>query len=469
MINSPLGPVSIFLGKLIGGLGFVFLLLILSLPAAAACYTMGGLDFYGQFLPLYILFLVIALEYTALGLVVSVSAQTPESAVRTVYIFVFILTLVPEIAYHFLHDFVAGPQAIFLSSGLEWIRSLSPLPPVMEILGNTTASTVSAAAGSDMAHKAIITSLVIAVVLALSTISRLNTKLLDRSRAAGKITDDRSQSVRVLRRLMYLWFFDPQRRSSLIGSWTNPVMVKEMRSRKFGRMGWLIRLAAAALVVSLALMLAVSSHKISATTNIGAVVVLLQMGLIILITPTLACGLISGERESNGWPLLQMTPLSAGRIVRGKLLSVAMPVLLILIGTLPAYAMMAYIAPATSPTVPGVIFTLFLTAVVAVLVSAAASSLCKKTSMATIVAFAVLIGLWGGTLLIREGENILFSPSFVERCLTINPVAAALSLAQESSFKEYHLTPINWWIMLGVCVLCSAILVWQTRRLTNPE
>ena len=40
-----------------------------------------------------------------------------------------------------------------------------------------------------------------------------------------------------------------------------------------------------------------------------ALMVLLQGALILLLTPSLAAGLISSEVESGGWTLLQMTPL----------------------------------------------------------------------------------------------------------------------------------------------------------------
>ena len=40
---------------------------------------------------------------------------------------------------------------------------------------------------------------------------------------------------------------------------------------------------------------------------------------------------LSSERETGGWQLLQMTPLSAGAILRGKLLSVAWPLFLVLL------------------------------------------------------------------------------------------------------------------------------------------
>ena len=57
-----------------------------------------------------------------------------------------------------------------------------------------------------------------------------------------------------------------------------------------------------------------------------------------LLTPALAAGLISSEVESGGWQLLQMTPLSARKILIGKLASVVWPLLLILVSTLPGYS-----------------------------------------------------------------------------------------------------------------------------------
>ena len=43
LLNSPLRPWSIYLGKLGGILGFALILLVMTLPAAAACRALGGL------------------------------------------------------------------------------------------------------------------------------------------------------------------------------------------------------------------------------------------------------------------------------------------------------------------------------------------------------------------------------------------------------------------------------------------
>src|SRR5207302_7706306 len=42
LLNTPLKPWSIYLGKLLGVLGLVAILLPMTAPAAAACYALGG-------------------------------------------------------------------------------------------------------------------------------------------------------------------------------------------------------------------------------------------------------------------------------------------------------------------------------------------------------------------------------------------------------------------------------------------
>ncbi|MCX5658510.1 MAG: ABC transporter permease [Planctomycetota bacterium] len=466
LINSPLSATSIFFGKLVGSLGFVMLLLVLSTPVAAACYSMGGVNMMGQIVPLYGFLAVLALQFATLGLLVSTFAATPESAVRVTYMALAGLTIAPLGIPPLIKWLVAGTGA--------WVRCASPLPALLDLLGNVDLATTAAGDATGFDHairgQTIYVSLAISAFLALACISRLNTRLFDRARAAGKITDDRGLGVRTYRRIMYLWFFDPQRRTGGIGPLTNPVMIKEFRTRRFGRSNWIIRLGVLALIASLALMLAVNNKVISSDhVSAAAVVIFLQLGLIVIITPTLACGLISGERESGGWPLLQMTPMSASKIISGKLLSVGVPLLLILMSTLPSYYMLYKIQAIDTEGVPGVILSLLLTTVFAVLASAAFSSLFKRTSDATIATFATLTVLWGGSLLAWAAEDAPLSRSFVQKVLAINPLAASLSLARTPGFSSYNLTPANWWIMGAGCVVCLIVLVARTARLTRPD
>jgi ABC-type transport system involved in multi-copper enzyme maturation permease subunit len=67
LLNSPMTSVSIYFGKLLGVLGFVGLLLMMSIPAAAACYALGGISLTGDVLALYGVLTLVAVQYAALA------------------------------------------------------------------------------------------------------------------------------------------------------------------------------------------------------------------------------------------------------------------------------------------------------------------------------------------------------------------------------------------------------------------
>src|SRR5262249_14287648 len=153
------------------------------------------------------------------------------------------------------------------------------------------------------------------------------------------------------------------RRSGLIGPLVNPVLVKEFRSRRVGRSPWMLRLAAGRALGALGrAFLASAPAPGRGPGAAGALLVLLPGALLGLLAPALAAGLISGEVESGAWVLLQMTPLSAGRILTGKLLSAVWPLALILLATLPGYAVLIYARPALAQQVLSVQLSLMLTA-----------------------------------------------------------------------------------------------------------
>jgi len=373
--------------------------------------------------------------------------------------------VVPLGPQQFLQGFGGG-----VGTAADYFRCISPIPAMMELLGH---GGVGAAGMITMgyvpARYAAFAVVTIGLMLYL-TRRQLGAHMLDRPRPAGRITDEQSTKVRLYRRIMYLWFFDPQRRTGMIGRFSNPVMVKEFRTSKFGRSYWMMRLMFSCLIISLGLMLATARGSENwGVEKLGGIMVLLQIALIILLTPSLASGLISSERESGGWQLLQMTPLGAFAIIRGKLFSVIRTLTLLLVATLPGYAVMLVIDPSKMALALRVIITLLLTAAFALLVSAAVSSLFRKTAAATAWSYSILLVLCGGTMLAWLGRDAPFTFHTVENALMINPLAAALNAIQAPGFGEYHLLPMNWYIMAGGSVVALLVLVVQTWRLTRPR
>ncbi|MDG1874553.1 MAG: ABC transporter permease [Mariniblastus sp.] len=498
LLNSPMRPLQIYLGKLIGVMGFVILLLLMSVPAAAACYVMGGLSFTGDVSRLYGVLALACLQLTTLGLLVSTYSNSTDSALRMTFGFVLIVVVIALIPNFFfqgtgdvsfgelgtrLLDFSGAIASFDLSKitnsfgsalmGLmkcvgTKLRFFSPIPAVMEILGHADLTNKGLIVELGAPFKYMVYSGLSILLFAYMTIRRLNYSMFDRSRAAGVITDDRTAGQKAVRRAFFL--VDPQRRKNGIGPLTNPVMVKEFRCRKFGRSHWLMRIVAATALISLGLTFLTTTASMDwGVESIGGIIVVLQMAIIGLFTPSLAAGLISSERESGGWDLLRMTPMSAMKIVRGKLMSVVWTLLMVLAATLPGYLVMVWIKPSIQGQVIQVMICLILMSVFAVFLSAAASSLFKKTATATTVAYGVLLIVCAGTLLIWLGRDAPFGHATVERALSINPMAAALSVIQTPGFTQYNLLPTNWWVTGAMSLILLTVLVVQTIRLTRPR
>ncbi|MEX0777987.1 MAG: ABC transporter permease subunit [Phycisphaeraceae bacterium] len=485
LLNSPMSPASILLGKIMGVAGFVLLLLVVSMPAAAACYAMGGIDLWADLVPLYAILILLALQYATLGLLVSSFAGSADTALRATFGFVLIMSVVAIVPFYFLRglsDLPILPQGMLtlrldgpLGTVLDWLRCVSPIPAMMETLGQGDVGGRGFISSDTVAWRYGLLAVLSIIIFAGWTILRLGGWMLDRPRAAGKVTQERSGGQRVYRGIMYMYFFDPQKRTGLIGPLTNPVMVKEFRSRRFGRSNWMMRLLAGVMLISLLLAYLSTltsggrSAQQESVASLGAIIVILQMALIVLLTPSLASGLIAAERESGGWELLQLTPLSSLSIMVGKLMSVAWTVLLILLATLPGYAVLILIDPSQKPQVMRVLVSLALTAAFALLLSAAVSSLFRRTAVATAVAYTLVVGLCAGTMLFWLGQGAPFSAVTVEWVLRFNPLAGALELIQAPGFTDYHLVPFNWWFMAIACGVCLLVLLVQTWRLTRPS
>lgn len=463
LLNSPMSSVSIYFGKLVASLAFVLLLLVMTLPAAAACYAMGGVSLLNDVALLYAILMLVAIQFTALGLLVSTYANSADGAQRITYAGVLGLVVATLVPHQF---FQAHGEP--LESFCVWLRCVSPIPAVMEIVGDGDAGShgLDNAAGAPLRFA--LASLVVTAVFAIATILRLNHKMFDRSRAAGVMTEDRGVGGQVARRMFFL--IDPQRRKSNILWFANPVMVKEFRCRRFGRFHWTLRLVAVCAVASLALTLLTTRGTIEwKIETVAGIMVLMQVALIVLLTPSLSAGLISSERESGGWTLLQMTPLSGFKIVRGKLLSVFWILLLLLCATLPGYLAIVKIEPKLWHQIFRVLVCLLLTSVFAMLLSAAVSSMFRRTALATATAYVVLVAVCAGPLLIWLGRGAPFGHSTVETALRVNPIAAALGIVNVMDFRDYDLMPANWYFLGGASVLCFVVLAVQTWRLTRPQ
>ena len=223
-------------------------------------------------------------------------------------------------------------------------------------------------------------------------------------------------------------------------------------------------------ILSLALSYVAASGMLSwGIEVIGGLLVLFQVTLLIVFAPSLGSSLVSAERESGSWQLLRMTPLSAGAILRGKLMSVVLPLLLVLCATLPGYVVIIVTKPELIPQVERVIVCLGLTAVFAVLLAAAASTLFRATATATVASYLALVAICVGPLLVWLAREAPFGHETVQTVLMFDPVAAALQAFETPGFTHYELLPVSWWLTSAACVALFGVLIVRMWNLTRPE
>lgn len=459
LLNTPLKPYAIYVGKLFAVLGFISLLLLITLPAAAACYAMGGISLTKQLLVVYGLLGVVAWQYASLGLLVSSYARTADGAVRITYGCVLLMAVVTLAPYFFMQDWGGN-----VSTAASWIRCLSPIPAMMELVGHGAIGSATPWTGMSPTSRFLLLAILMSTAFSGLTIFRLQHHLLDQARSQGMITDDSGLAVRAARRAFFI--IDPRRRSSYIGNWTNPVMAKEFRSRRFGRSHWMLRLIGGCAILSLFLAFTVTTGTVQwDLETVGGPLVLLQVALIVIFMPSLAAGLISSEQENDAWPLLRTTPLSGGQIVRGKLISVTWTMLLMLAATLPGYVVMVYIQPTLWLQVVNALICLLLAGLTAMMLSAVVGCWFRRTASATTAAYVAVVGLFGGSLLIWLARDAPFGYQTVETVLKFNPMAAALAVFNVPGFQTYNLVPASWWIASIVVAVCFGVMRFRVQSL----
>jgi hypothetical protein len=426
----------------------------------AACVAMGGISLRDHIAPLTIVLCTMAVQYSALGLWIGLRSSSTDGSLRWTYAAILalaVLSIGPLI--------LIGNLSGFSASVAHWLTAVSPISALQQIAGSQAeAAAVGISTGwIDFS----VASLVLTVIVASVTLRKLDPLLLDRPRPTGKVVGQAGdKQTGLLHRLNYL--VDPHKRKSSIPRWLNPVMVKEFRTRKFGRLHWLIRLVALCAIISLSLTVLASIGTIDwGVEKISGPLVLMQLSLMLLVGPSLGANLIAAEVESGGWQLLRMTPFSPVRIAIGKVSSVVWTMLLVLLATLPGYAVMSFIEPTLSGQIGNVIISLLVAVAMVVSISACVSSFCKTTAVATATSYGVLLMLFAGTLLVWLGRGRPFGPLFVERVLLLNPAAAALSEMKMDGFEQYDLAPGSWWsggILSAICLVVLAIRIWSMTR-----
>ena len=122
-----------------------------------------------------------------------------------------------------------------------------------------------------------------------------------------------------------------------------------------------------------------------------------QLGLIILIVPAITAGQINGERERQTLDLMLVSKMSPLAIVTGKLLSSLMLVLLIIIASMPVFGVFVYFGVVSVANLAALAVFMLVTAMMTGSMSILCSTIFKRTMVAYVVSYFVMLALLVGT------------------------------------------------------------------------
>jgi ABC-2 type transport system permease protein len=217
-----------------------------------------------------------------------------------------------------------------------------------------------------------------------------------------------------------------------------PVLVKEFRT--------LLRGSRSALLITVYVGLALIAMRLVYNAVAGAVgsgppifnaqigqamfigLALATQTLTIFLAPATTVNSISGEHERRTFELILATPLSAVQLLIGKLLAgLAFLLLLVLLST-PLFSVILLFGGVGFADITRVVVTVFGTALMGCMLGLFCSIVTRQTYSATLLCYAVLVGVIGGTLFAANVWSITRAgaaapPSYV----VANPLSAIAS------------------------------------------
>ena len=175
----------------------------------------------------------------------------------------------------------------------------------------------------------------------------------------------------------------------------------------------------------------------AAILELYVAIAIMQIILVVFIAPALTAGSIAGERERQTLDILLTTKLTSGQIIRGKLLSSISDLILVVFSSIPVMAIVFSIGGVRIKDLCQLILLIVVTAILAGSIGICMSAVFKKTMVATIATYSVIL-VFG-----------LGYPLFV---LLMNSIAEANAWKVDLGFLSY-VCLLHPGISLGVMLL----------------
>ncbi|HEM45770.1 MAG TPA: ABC transporter permease, partial [Alphaproteobacteria bacterium] len=223
---------------------------------------------------------------------------------------------------------------------------------------------------------------------------------------------------------------------------TNPIIVKELRSRMRGARAFVILTAVLLLLGAISygiyrVMLLTSTYNSAPLSpQIGqtlfVTLVLLELGLVCFLTPAITAGTISGELENLTYEMLLATPLRPASILRGKLFSSLSYVFMLIFAAVPLSSLVFIFGGVAPRDMLKALIILLVVAVTLGMVSVFMSAWVKRTAGATVLSYVVVLVLFFGPTFFYVLTGILRQAEPPRWILIPNPLSALSSAVAPS-------------------------------------
>jgi ABC-type transport system involved in multi-copper enzyme maturation permease subunit len=176
-----------------------------------------------------------------------------------------------------------------------------------------------------------------------------------------------------------------------------------------------------------------------------------QIGLVMMIAPVFAGSAISGERERQTLDLMLVTKMSHARIIRGKLSSSLIVVLLMIVASMPVFSIILYYGGMSVLNLLALIAYTLLMAALAGSIAIFFSAWTRKTLVSIVVSGSIIMLLTIGNLIgmlvinaLNYGTNSApIAPWFNKLMLGLNPGVGYFSI-MDSQFGSGTIDALVW-------------------------
>lgn len=411
LLASPLRPAAIILGKMVASLTHLGILILASLPIIVLCLPLGGVSFY-EVLAAYLGLVLSVLLFGAIGVACSSYFSRTSASLVVSYLLILPLVMLGVAIWRSLE----GSGELRLKLMLVVVPAYT-LTAVWLLCGH--------AAGR---------------LLYPPDIGSEGKEVLDAERE-----NQRAVGLVIQRDQFPDRLFAPPKKQTLMADGANPVYDKEIHSEIFSQGTLMLRLV---IQISMLLALVLMAWLLFFQPERCGWFVVYVIVFNMLVGPVFLAGSISGERERQTLELLLTSTITPWQILWGKL-AVGFRVSFVLTCFLLWPLLLATLLLGTVywTNLLSVVLMFGIVAVVCVSNSVIAmfcSSLCRKTSVALMTTYALIMLLYIAPVTVLAVLNILQLevPKFEWTGVT-SPFVAVFSLPLDANLSRSGDEPVN--------------------------